>query len=140
MKMQFVDTAPLADTPFLVRAAVLIWEHLALLIFADLLLYLATMPAIVTWVLGFPLLTPWAMVLTLGPTWFGVSASANRLVAGEEVTWRDLLTAIRQYWFLGICISAVPAAIASMFIGTYAILETYPHASWLYLPSFIDGC
>lgn len=140
MKMQFADTAPLADVPFLVRSAVLIWAHLALLIFADLLLYLAALPAIVVWVLGFPLLAPWVLVLTLGPIWISVSASANRLVAGEEVTWRDLLTSIRQYWLLGIRISAVPAVIASAFLGTCIILENYPQASWLYLPSFIDGC
>ncbi len=140
MKMQLADTAPFAGVSFLVRAAVLIWAHLALLIFADLLLYLAVLPAIVVWVLGFPLLAPWMLVLTLGPTWIGVTAIANRLVAEEEVTWRDLLTAIRQHWLLGIRISAVLAMVASAFLGTCIILENYPHASWLYLPSFIDGC
>lgn len=140
MNMPFTDTTRIAEAPFLVRAAALIWDHLALLIFADLLLYLAALPVIVTWVLGFPLLAPWAAVLALGPTWIGISASAKRLVAGEEVSWRDLLKAIRQYWSTGIRISAVPALITSAFMGTYAMLVAYPHVTWLYLPLLIDGC
>jgi hypothetical protein len=140
MKMQFANTTQRANAPFLVRAVVLIWEHMALLIFADLLLYLAVLPVIVAWLIGFQLLAPWVAVLTLGPTWIGVSASAQRLVAGEEVSWRALLMAIRQHWSLGIRISAVPALMASVFMGTFAILAVYSHASWLYLPLFIDGC
>ncbi|HEX4208256.1 MAG TPA: hypothetical protein VHZ51_29440 [Ktedonobacteraceae bacterium] len=140
MNLQLAEALNAPDAPLFVRVSRIVWEHLPLLLFADLTLCLAALPSAVVWLGGFTLLVPWVAALTLGPVWTGVSAIANSLVSGEEVSWCNLLRAIGHHWRSAIATCAVPALVAALFIGTWQILAAHPHMTWLYLPLFIDGC
>jgi hypothetical protein len=142
MKTAFASTAhslhPSISLP--VRMAKLLWEHLALFIFASALLYMTVLPALLAFLFGMPLLTPWLATLLLFPTWHGIGLATRELLKGEEITWRGLLQLTLQNWFRAVRIGALPALLASVFMATNTILALYPHESWLYLPLFLDSC
>lgn len=140
MKMQLAETLNASHTPLPLQVVRVVWEHLPLILFADLALCLAVLPAAAVWIVGLPILAPTVAALTLGPVWAATSAIANSFVAGETVAWGDFLIAIRRHWRAAVGLSVVPALIATLFMGTWRILASHPHMSWLYLPLFVDGC
>lgn len=140
MKMQLVEALNAPNAPLFVRVGRVIWEHLPLLLCADLALCIAALPAAAAWLAGFPLFVPWVAALTIGPVWAGISAIANSLVSGGTIGWRDFPRAIAHHWRSAIATSTVPTLVTTLFIGTWQILMAHPHMTWLYLPLFIDGC
>jgi len=140
MRVQFAETLNAPDAPLLLRVAKLVWDHLPLCLGADLALCLAAVPAVAVWLLGLSLLAPWVAALTLGPVWMATSALALSLVTGESVTWRSWCKVLTGQWRATVSLSAVPALVATIFIGTWQILVAHPHLTWLYLPLFADGC
>jgi uncharacterized membrane protein YesL len=140
MRMQFAETLNAPDAPLLLRVAKLVWDHLPLFLGADLALCIAAVPAVAVWMLGLSVVAPWVAALTLGPVWMATSAVAQSLVTGESVTWRSWFKALKVHWRAAVSLSAVPALVATIFIGTWQILVADPHLTWLYLPLFVDGC
>ena len=118
----------------------LIWQHLPLVLFADVVLCLSVLPALAVWLLGLTVPAIWVAALTLGPVWMGINACANRLLCGEDISWRELLKEVGHQWRTGVAISMVPAFVATLALGTWSILAAHPQLSWLYVPLFIDGC
>src|SRR5579864_5303651 len=96
MKMQLAETLNASHTPLPLQVVRVVWEHLPLILFADLALCLAVLPAAAVWIVGLPILAPTVAALTLGPVWAATSAIANSFVAGETVAWGDFLIAIRR--------------------------------------------
>jgi uncharacterized membrane protein YesL len=140
MKGQYMETWSTPDAPWPARVLRLIWEHMSLLLCADLLLCLALVPPALAWLIGWPLLAPWVAALTLGPTWAACVLVAQRLVSGETATWRDLCEAGRRHWRAAVGVSLVPALLVTLLLGTWSILAAHPRMIWLYLPLFVDGC
>lgn len=140
MKMHLLEEISAPTAPLLVRACALIWQHLLLILCADVLLLLAALPVFAVWLLGLSVPAIWIAALTLGPVWAGISACANRLVDGEELSARALFGETRRHWRAGVAISALPALVATLLLGTLSILAAYPRMSWLYLPLLIDVC
>jgi uncharacterized membrane protein YesL len=140
MKIQFAETISAPGAPLPVRVTRLIWEHLLVLLYADVLLCAALVPAVLIWLMGLPLLAPWVAALTLGPAWAATSAIANSLVRDETATWRDLLLAGKHHWRAAVGVSLVPALVCTLLLGTWSILVANPRMTWLYAPFFVDGC
>lgn len=140
MKMQFVEAVSAPDAPLPLRVAKLTWQHLPVILCADLWCCMALVPAALTWLLGWPLLSPWLAALTLGPAWAATCAVADSLVRGEEASWRDLLVSSKRYWRSAAGISLLPALSAMLLLGTWSILAAHPGMTWLYLPLCVDGC
>lgn len=140
IKMQLIEAVNMPDAPLPLRAARVTWENLTILLCADLLLGLACLPPVLTWLAGWQLLAPWVATLTLGPAWAATCALADRLTSEEAATWSDLLRAGQQHWWTAVRVSAMPALGATLLLGTWSILHAYPHTGWLYLPLFLDGC
>lgn len=139
MSTRLFDLLDAPNAPLPVRMVKIMRDHLALLLLADLALGLVALPAAILWIVGLIWLVPWIAVLTLAPVWAATSAVANSLVRGETVTWRDFLQAIRRHWRVSIGVSALPALVVTLFMGTWLILQANPHETWLMIPLFADG-
>ncbi|HEY0753766.1 MAG TPA: hypothetical protein VGD98_07380 [Ktedonobacteraceae bacterium] len=140
MKMRIVETLHEPDAPLPLRALWFLWEHLSLLLFMDLMLCLAASPLAIFWLIGSPLLALWATVPLLGPAWAATNALGTTLARGDVANWRDFLRAYVRYWKPATGLSALLAGGLTVFGGTWSVLISYPHMTWLYLPLFVDGC
>ncbi len=140
MRMQLAEVISAPDAPLPVCVVRLTWEHLPVLLCADMLLCAALVPVALAWLLGLPLLAPWIAALTVGPAWAATSAIAARLVRGETATWRDLLSMGKRHWRAAVGVSLVPALVCTLLLGTWSILAANPRMTWLYVPFFVDGC
>lgn len=140
MNMRLLEEMGAPSAPLVCRTFVLVWQYLPFVLFADLVFCLAALPVLTVWLLGLTLPAVWVAVFTLGPVWAAISASANRLVNGEEVSWRGLFKETLHHWRTGVAISVVPALVTTLLFGTWGILAAYPRMNWLYLPLLVDGC
>ncbi len=140
MNMRIVETLYAPDAPLPLRALLFLWDHLSLLLFMDLMLCLAASPLVIFWLIGSPLLALWVTVPLLGPAWAATNALGTTFARGEVATWRDFLRVFVRYWKPATALGAVLAGGLTLFGGTWSVLSSYPHMTWLYLPLFIDGC
>ena len=118
----------------LVHVGKTIWDNLPQLLFASVLLMLAAYPALFVatgalWQLAWP-----AFVLCAGPVWIGTIAASGRLLDGDALTIRALVSLIRRYARTGITISIVPALAGAALAGSYSLVDRNPEHGWLVAP------
>lgn len=142
MKTQFVRALNASDAPLLLRVGKIFWEHLPLLLLADLALGLALVPPVIAALIGLELLAPWIAALTLGPVWLATCVLALNLLSKQpgSGSWRNFLRSISGCWRSAVSLSAGPALLATLLLGTLHILTVYPQMRWLQMSLFADIC
>lgn len=121
----------------LVAVGRLIGQELPLL--ATIGLLLALVGSVVAAVsLAAPLLAPVVAALGFGPVWLGATAGCDRLLGGEPVEQRDLGRLIGRHAQTGIGLALLPATVATLLLGSLAILAARPEQRWMLLPIAVD--
>jgi hypothetical protein len=122
----------------LVRIGRLIWSELPLLVGINLAMTLAGTVVAVTLVTIAPL-GPIVAALLLGPIWLGSTAICLRLDNRESPGWRDLIREIIARAGTGIRLALVPAVVASMLIGSIALMTADDGRRWMLAPIAADA-
>lgn len=126
-----------AGTLDLVKLGRILWSELPLMATINLLLGLGGAAVAVTAV-SVILLSPLVAALLLGPLWIGAVATCDRLLAGETPGIGDLFAEMRRRARTGIALAFLPAAVATVLLGSLAILNASDSARWMLFPIAVD--
>jgi hypothetical protein len=127
-----------ANSLDLVRLGRLIWTELPVMMVINLLVTLAAAVIAMT-VVSMAVVAPLLAALLLGPVWIGAVAVSERMLTGDAVGMRDLVTAIRRHARTGIGLAAVPAIVAMLLAGSISILAAHEEQRWLLAPIAVDA-
>jgi hypothetical protein len=121
-----------------VQVGRLVWTELPVLMLISLL---ATLAATVTMgvAVAVAALAPLVAAVLLGPAWIGSTTICARLLAGDAVGARSLVSAIWRRWRTGMGLSMPPAIVAMVLIGTASIRSGHEDQAWLLLPLGVDA-
>lgn len=111
--------------------------EIPLLAMINLLVGLATAVVAVAF-LTVPLLAPVVAAGVLGPVWLGATATCARLLAGDPRGPWHLFGAIWRHGRTGIGLALLPAAVATLLLGSLGILAARPEQRWLLVPIAVD--
>jgi hypothetical protein len=118
----------------LVHVGKTIWDSLAQLLFGSVILMVAAYPALFlatgnAWPFALPVL-----LLSAGPAWMGIVTASGRLLDGDVVTMRAMLSLVRRHARAAIVISIVPAIVGAILAGSFFLLDQNPGTGWLAAP------
>lgn len=115
-----------------------LWRELPLVLTLGLLATLAGgLTAIVA--VAFSPLAPLAAAVTIGPIWMAMVAVAADLLDGRAVNVRQLAATLRRWAPTGIATAMVPAAVATLLLGSLGVLSAHPEQRWLLAPVALDA-
>jgi hypothetical protein len=121
----------------LVRLGRIVWSELPLMAAINLLLGLGG-AAVAATAVSVVLLAPLVAAFLLGPVWLGAVATCDRLLAGETPGIGDFFAEVRRRARTGIALAVVPAVVATVLLGSLALLHAADGARWMLIPIAVD--
>lgn len=131
-------TAETTAPDVMARALRAVWPNLPVLAIASILCCLALVPSLVV----SPGPTPIGALLAaalLGPVWMAVISVTDAIIAGEDRSIRDLLTALPRQAWTGLRTAVVPGALAASTLLAWGMYTDRPSASWLVASIALSG-
>jgi hypothetical protein len=125
------------EVPVLLGRAV--WANLPLLLAIDLLVVLASLPALVTFAAGWAVFVPLVAGVLLGPVWAAAMSVAGAMVREDDVSFRQVGVALQRHGLVGLRIGLVVGAVAAVSVGTLTLWDANPDRVWLLVPLVVDG-
>jgi hypothetical protein len=115
-----------------------IWENSPILIAIDIVIAIASLPALLVAGLGGVVVAPLLLAVTAGPVTVATLAAANAMLEGEAVSIGRFAALLRKSARTGCVLALVPGVVASLMIGTLTLAGDEQYR-WMLAPAIIDG-